>query len=97
MCPYAKFLMESSIGPQSREKQTVMIQVTSGLQTTAKSILIYFILLRHTGNSPRLDRNAEVNEDVVDELYGMRVTVSPPLLHALEYGDIQTGHPTKLN
>jgi hypothetical protein len=37
-----------------------------------------------------------VNE-IVDELYGMRVTESPLLLHALAYGDIQTGQSTKLN
>jgi hypothetical protein len=39
----------------------------------------------------RSDRDVEVNEVVVDELHGMRVTVSPPLLHAIAYGDIQTG------
>ena len=37
-----------------------------------------------------------MNEVVADELYGMRVTVSPLLLHALAYGDIQTGQSTKL-
>ena len=38
-----------------------------------------------------------MNEVVVDELYGMRVTVSPLLLHALAYSDIQTGQSTKLH
>jgi hypothetical protein len=38
-----------------------------------------------------------VNEVVVDELYGMRVTVSPVLLHALAYGDIQQTGQSKLS
>jgi len=38
-----------------------------------------------------------VNEVVDDELYGMGVTVSSLLHHALAYGDIQTGQSTKLN
>ena len=52
VCPYSKFLMESSTIPQERKKQTVMIQVSRGMQTTAISILIYiyFVLLRHAAN-----------------------------------------------
>ena len=78
-----------------------MIQLSSGLQTTAISILRYiyiyiYCLLRHAANRSRSDRDVEVNEVVADELYGMRVTVSPLLLHALAYGDIQTGQSTKL-
>lgn len=53
-------------------------------------------MLRHAANRPRSDGGVEVNEVVVDELYDMRVIVSL-LLHALVYGDIQTGQSTKLN
>jgi hypothetical protein len=92
--------MESLTIPQGREKQAVMIQVSSGLQTTEISILIYtwyLVLIRHAANRTRSGRNAEVHKVVVDELCDMRVTVSPLLLHALDYGDIQTGQSAKLN
>jgi hypothetical protein len=51
----------------------------------------YFVLIRHSANRPRSGRNAEVDKVVADELWDMRVTISPLLLYALDYGDIQTG------